>query len=179
MKLRKHAAALVTAAALTVVAVPAVMTAAPAYAGTGFQWCYEYSGQACLNAWGGGPWVRVETSKGLTNNDFTLVYNHAYGAYELEFTGNGTSDQCIGDAYNESGNGYASLDPCGFTGGAGWGTLFSLGSCGSTARCFKNLHWSGLQGRDDWLGPVSNWTNGSNFVLNSTGINYFYFSNAA
>jgi hypothetical protein len=179
MKLRKHAAALVTAAALTVIAVPVVVTAAPAYAGTGWQWCYEYSGQACLNAWGGGPWVKVETSRGLVNNDFTLVLNHAYNKYQLEFTGHGTSGLCIGDGNNDPNNGYAYLVPCGFTGGAGWGSLLDLGNCGSNYRCFKDDHWSSVQGRDDWIGPVNNYGNGSPFTLNNSTIDYFSIFNAA
>lgn len=155
------------------------LSVTPAHAGTGFQFCYETGGQACLNAWNGGPWVKVYTSRGVVNNDFTLVLNHAYNKYVLEFTGNGTSDECVGDAYNDPNNGYTSLDSCGFTGNAGWGVLFDLGSCGSNARCFKNVHWSSVQGRNDWLGPVNNYTNGSNFVLNSPNTNYFYFYNAA
>lgn len=170
---------LAVAAASAGILLGAAGLAAPAHAGTGFQWCYETGGQACLNAWNGGPWVKVYTSRGVVNNDFTLVLNHAYNKYQLEFTGNGTSGACIGDAYNDPNNGYTSLDPCGFTGGAGWGTLFDLGSCGSNARCFKNVHWSAVQGRDDYLGPVNNYGNGSNFVLNSGNINYFYYYNAA
>lgn len=160
------ASALVTGALVT----------APASASVGFgnQWCYETSGTACLNAWNGGPWVKVYTARGVLNNDFTLVYNHAYGAYQLEFTANGSSDFCIGDAYNDPNNGYTSLDPCGFTGGAGWGTLLRLGNCGSNAECFIDNHWSSVQGRTDTISPVNNWSNGSLFVLNSPNLNYFY-----
>lgn len=152
----------------------------PAFAGTGNQWAYEFSGPAYLNAWGGGPWVKVWESPGTPNNDFTLVYNHAYGAYQLEFTGYGASGECIGDAYNDPNNGYTSLDPCGFTGGAGWGTLLDLWpGCTGASRCFQDAHWSAKQNRPDFLGPPNGFGNGTTFILNSTTADNFYYQNPA
>lgn len=164
-------------------AIPVAATITPAFAGTGFQWGYEGGPTAFLNNWGNGGQnnsVKVWESLGTSNNDFTLVLNHAYNHYVLEFTGNGTSNLCIGDQNNDPNNGYAALEPCGFTGNAGWGVLFDLGTnCPSSTRCFKNLHWTSVQNRNDWLGPVNNYVNGSPFTLNNVQEDEFTFFNAA
>lgn len=149
--------------------------AAPAHAASGDQWCYQTGGQACVNAWSGGPFVKVYTSRGVVNNDFTLIYNTNAQGYQLEFTGGGAwNGYCVGDEYNDPNNGYTSLDPCGLNGGEGWGTVFTTQTCASNAICFINRHWSGLQHRNDWLGPVNNWGNGSEWVLNSPNQDYIY-----
>jgi hypothetical protein len=133
------------------------------------QWCWDSTGDGnwvCLNAWNGGPWVNVSTNADTQNNDFTIIYNSA-GYAELEDTGgNNYSGECIGDAYNESGEADTSLDPCGNTGVAqGWGTNFNLVTTGCLQGyvAFKNVHWGG------YLGPPAGWVNGSHFYLNKPG----------
>jgi hypothetical protein len=126
---------------------------------------------ACLNAWGGGPWVKAYTGgpNGTENNYFEAV-QETDGYWYIAYTGNPTSPwygYCIGDAYNKSGNADTSLDPC----GTGWGTNFRLvhgpgynGCPTGNYYAFENIHWPG------WLGPIGNptggWTNGSVFYLN-------------
>jgi hypothetical protein len=159
-------------------AASAVMSAVPASAnGTGNQWCYEFSGQACLNAWNGGPYVKVYESKGVVNNDFTLIWNNNGQGWDLEFTGGGAwNGRCIGDEGNDPGNASTSLDACGFSGGEGWGTLFDIdSSCSGGAYCFKNRHWSNAN-YTAYLGPPSNWGNGSPWYLNTPTRNFMYFS---
>jgi hypothetical protein len=138
------------------------------------QWCWDstgYGSWVCLNAWNGGPWVNVSTNADTRNNDFTIIQDSA-GYYELEDTGgNNYSGECIGDAYNESGQADTSLDPCGNTGaGQGWGTNFELvtAGCSTGSVAFYNVHWRG------YLGPPNGWANGSHFYLNKPG--YFCFA---
>ena len=138
------------------------------------QWCWDstgYGSWVCLNAWNGGPWVNVSTNAHTRNNDFTIIQNSA-GYYELEDTGgNNYSGECIGDAYNESGQADTSLDQCGNTGGGqGWGTNFELvtSGCSAGSVAFYNVHWHG------YLGPPDGWANGSHFYLNKPG--YFCFA---
>jgi hypothetical protein len=146
---------------------------------SGDQECFINGGYACLNAWNGGPWVNVYTGGPNTpNNDFTVISSQSNGIYvEIEDTGANTwSGQCIGDAYNESGQADTSLDPCGFSGPAGWGTNFTYTygppNCPSGEIAFKNNHWGG------WLGPPNNWVNGSHFYLNNPAIYCFHSYNA-
>jgi hypothetical protein len=132
-----------------------------------YQWCH-YSGEyACLNAWGGGPWVRTytggpETSD--TNQDFALLQNQATGYYEIEYVGTGSwAGQCLGDAYDLSGNADVSLDPCGTaSGNQGYGTNMDAGTngCPSGELWIYDYHWNG------YLGPPATWVNGSPWYLN-------------
>jgi hypothetical protein len=167
------AAILLPVSAVLAIGIPA------ASAASGQQFCYIPQGEggphACLNSWGGGPWVNVSTNDNTQNNDFTIV-NEPNGNIELKDTGgNGWSGHCIGDAYNESGKADTSLDACGTNGnGAGWGTQFeyiSGGSCGEGEVSFYNVHWH------DYLGPPSGWVNGSHFYLNKPGQICFLYSN--
>jgi hypothetical protein len=139
------------------------------------EWCYYNGGYACLNAWGGGPFVDAYTGGPETtdaNQDFALIYNYATGYYELAFTGSGSwSGECIGDANNNSGDADVSLDPCGTaSGNQGWGTNMTWGTsgCPSGEAWFYDYHWGG------YLGPPDNWVNGSPFYLNKPG--YLCFS---
>jgi hypothetical protein len=151
---------------LTAVATPARAAGA---AGAGHQYCYYNGGYACLNAWGGGPWVNVWTGgPGQCNGDFTLLPPNAAGYYRLEFTcgSGGWNGHCIGDAYNDPDDARTSLDDCGFGGtGQGWGTNFRSGidGCPAGYGWFQNVHWGG------YLGPPDNWVNGSHFYLNKPG----------
>lgn len=125
-------------------------------------------GGACLNAWGGGPWVNVYTrgpDKNDSHADFQEIAQPGSGMIgysELEYTGGGTwSGDCVGDASNKSGNADTSLDSCGTTKTApGWGTLFDPVPCTNGGTAYYNVHWKG------WLGPVDKAVNGSHFYLN-------------
>jgi hypothetical protein len=134
---------------------------------SGLQYCRDTGEWACLNAWGGGPWVDVYTG-GVDRNDsnqqFTvIVTNAATNAVEIEFTGGSAwNGKCVGDAYNGANYADTSLDPC----GTGWGTNFTEGSsgCSQGEYWFKNAHWTG------YLGPSSSgFSNGSHFYLNNRG----------
>lgn len=144
---------------------------ASAVSNTG-EYCYRLgSGPwACLNSWGGGPWVKVFTGgpDGTPNNYFTATQEDS-GDWFIEDTAhNAWHGKCIGDAYNESGQADTSLDPCPSitSGGGGWGTNFvaygqAQGVCPNPySVAFYNTHWGG------WLGPPSGWINGSVFYLN-------------
>lgn len=134
----------------------------------GAQFCYYNGGYACLNAWGGGPWVNTYTGGpdgADTNADFGTI--NINGILEIEYTGGGAwNGECIGDAYNRSGYADTSLDSCGNVnnGGAGWGTSFTEGNsgCPTGKDWFYNNHWGG------YLGPPNGWINGSHFYLNNT-----------
>jgi len=135
-----------------IIAMPACGAGAvPQFAET--EWCYYNGGYACLNAWGGGPYVNVytggpETSD--THQDFAVFANPGTGYAEIGFTGSGSwSGECIGDASNNSGLADVSLDSCGSSsGGQGWGTNFTWGTdgCPSGEAWFKNVHWNGYLG---------------------------------
>ena len=137
------------------------------------QWCENTTGTACLNAWGGGPWVDdytggTETADSYQNFYLSAEYNasgHATGYYQIIYDGLDTSwrGQCIGDAYNNSGYADTSLDPCGSaSGGQGWGTNMIMGTsgCPSEESWFYDAHWGG------YLGPPAGAVNGSHFYLN-------------
>jgi hypothetical protein len=151
-----------------------------ASAASGKQYCLIPQGEsgphACLNSWGGGPWVNVSTNDNTQNNDFTVVFNTSNENVVIEDTGgNAWSGHCIGDAKNETGQADTSLDACGNNGqGAGWGTQFEYitgGACGEGEVSFYNLHWH------DYLGPPSGWVNGSPFYLNKPTQQCFLISN--
>jgi len=133
-----------------------------ASAGTGNEWCMTSTNSKCINAWGGGPFVKLYTGQGGgANSDFTSL--GLSGHIVLQFTGNsGWAGRCIGDAYNDPNVPSVSLDDCGFSGSGGWGTLFTFGSsgCPSGYVWYRNVHWTG------YLGPQDSNTNGSPFYLN-------------
>jgi hypothetical protein len=148
-----------------------------ASATSGSEYCFfaPTGPPACLNAWGGGPYVKVEENANpvIQNNYFKILYEPD-GNVELEFVGGGAwSGECIGDAKNLPGNADTSLDPCGTNGAnAGWGTQFSLWTMGggpSQGDGFYNLHWKGF------LGPPSKFVDGSAFYLNKNPDTPIYF----
>jgi hypothetical protein len=129
--------------------------------------CYYNGGYACLNAWGGGPFVNVYSGGPETRDthaDFVLLDNQATGYYELAYVGSqGDSGGCIGDAYNRSDLADVSLDACGTaSGNQGWGTNMDWGTngCPSGEVWVYDYHWNG------YLGPPNNYVNGSHFYLN-------------
>ena len=137
------------------------------------QWCENTVGTGCLNAWGGGPWVDDYTGGPETRdiNQEMFVVNEngntdGSGNNQIVFAGNDSwGGQCIGDAYNNSGNADTSLDPCAFPAfgqSAGWGTQMTVGTsgCPSGEEWFHDNHWNG------YLGPVDGAVNGSHFYLN-------------
>lgn len=148
-----------------------IVTTSYAVGPSGEQFCYYNGGYACLNAWGGGPWVNAYAGgpNGKNyNSDFTVIVDSAATSNsEIEFTGGGAwSGRCIGDAYNNSSYADTSLDACGSTTtAAGWGTNFIVGSSGCPLgkEWFYNTHWKG------YLGPPNNYVNGSHFYLNNAG----------
>ena len=136
------------------------------------EWCATTDGTACLNAWGGGPWVDDSTTgfeSGDNHQNFVLsgvdnANGNATGYYQLEFGGSGSwAGQCVGDAYNNSADADTSLDGCGngTGGGSGWGTNMTMGTSGCPAGevWFHDNHWNG------YLGPGGS-ANGSHFYLN-------------
>jgi hypothetical protein len=136
------------------------------------EWCATTGGTACLNAWGGGPWVDDSTTgfeSGDNNQNFVLsgidnANGSATGNYQLVFAGSGSwAGQCVGDADNNSGEADTSLDGCGngTGGGSGWGTNMTIGTsgCPADAVWFHDTHWNG------YLGPGGS-ANGSHFYLN-------------
>jgi len=155
---------------------PITMTAACVIAvGPGLlsiQFCGPNLGSDCLNAWGGGPWVDVYTGgdeNSDTNQHFMVIDDvdqngNQTGNAQIMFAGNGSwNGQCIGDAYNNSGNADTSLDPCATPSqAAGWGTQFTWGTsgCPSGTVWFHDNHWNG------YLGPSGNPVNGSHWYLN-------------
>ena len=143
----------------------AVIAPTAANAGTGNEWCMTATNSKCINAWSGGPFVKLYTGQGGgANSDFTVI-QPVSGHLVLEFTGNsGWAGTCIGDAHNDSTMSTTSLDNCGFSGSGGWGTLFDTGSsgCPSGYSWFRNVHW----GR--YLGPQDSNTNGSPFLLTNS-----------
>jgi hypothetical protein len=160
------------AGALKLTGVSATVSAFACTAGTAAgltveEWCYDNGGYACLNAWGGGPFVNAYTGGPETrdtNAEFTLIHNSATDYGEIEFIGDGSySDDCIGDSNNNPDLADAGLVACGTaSGNGGWGTNLAEGTngCPSGEMYFFDSHWSG------YLGPANNYVNGSQFFLN-------------
>ena len=134
-----------------------------------FQYCH---GNACLNAWNGGPAIKVY-SPGAANNDFYvylyLNYENGNEAYSLEATidgpiGGSYNGYCIGDAGNSSRNASAGLVPCwnaiGGTGGLGISFKIDNTDCPLGEMALYNIHWRG------YLGPPSGYSNGADWYLN-------------
>jgi hypothetical protein len=129
------------------------------------------TGDSCLNAWGGGPFVKAYTGGTPNqNDDFYILGPQPNGAVVIAFLpGSGIpwNGECVGDAYNNSGRADTSLDPCGNNGqGAGWGTQMTeidgngSNGCPSGYYAFYDAHWHG------YLGPGQPGVNGSPFYLN-------------
>ena len=127
----------------------------------------------CLNAWGGGPYVKVETTSdpNIQNNRFQ-VFPVGNGNYQIVFVGGGRyNGDCIGDEGNVSGNATAGLVVCNTHTAAGWGTIFRDRSnlCTTGYSAYYNSHWKG------YLGPVDGYVNGSNFYLNKPNLVCFAY----
>lgn len=142
--------------------------AAPAAVGSGFQYRYCNAPCAYINAWGGGPWVRVFEGTAV-NNDFTVIQNPQSGFQMIKRTNGTGGNACIGDANNDPGDARTSLDSCGSPIGVGngWGTDFLIASgspCPAGTWWFRNRHWSGVDGA--YLGPPDTYTSGDPFYLN-------------
>jgi len=138
-----------------------------ALAATSYQYCDVVDGDtpACLNAWGGGPYVNVETTVNSENqNSQFQVLTEPNSYYQIEFVGNGSSGSCVGDAGNVPGNADTGLVPCDTHTGAGWGSVFreTANACNGNPNliAFYNLHWGG------YLGMPAGYVNGSHFYLN-------------
>jgi hypothetical protein len=149
-------------------AVACTLAPIPGVPFTSTQWCGPNSGNDCLNAWGGGPYVNVYTGGPETRDTdqhfMVIDENGNQNASEIVYTGSGSwAGRCIGDASNDSGNADTSLDACALPGqSAGWGTQMTWGTsgCPSGEAWFKDTHWNG------YLGPPAGAANGSHFYLN-------------
>src|SRR6266567_5703512 len=96
---RKVALTLVSVAILGGVTVSAAETA---QANVGFNWCIGNTSE-CINAWNGGPWVKLYTGGTTANGDFLGVTGFSNFEY-MDFTNSGSAwyHHCIGDAYNDA-----------------------------------------------------------------------------
>jgi hypothetical protein len=139
---------------------------ASASAQISFQYCY---GSACLNAWNGGPTVKIY-SPGVANNYFYIYLYLNYGngneAYSLEATiiGGAYNGYCIGDDGNSPGNASVGLVPCwnAIGGTGGWGINFKIDNadCPLGEMAFYNIHWRG------YIDPPNSYSNGTEWYLN-------------
>jgi len=159
-----------------------------AHAGTGNQWCDDQG--YCLNAWGGGPFIKSDGYP-AANNDFSVIPDASlcnggfttatcpsgfgragYPIVQFEYTNGGSwAGRCIGDAYNLSGRADTSLDTCGggSNGTGGWGVNFIQGTgngCIPGKAVFLNIHW--LPG---YISVADN--NGTPVYLNNSTGDYF------
>jgi hypothetical protein len=173
-KLNGRIIALVSIIGITV-GIPLGGVGSPAYAyNGGASLCYHDSaGYDCLNAWGGGPWVYVDTNPDLANDAFFVGAVGTGNNVVIQYVGSGSwSGDCIGDAYNDQYNAETSLDACPNQedDGGGWGTNFQSVGCtdayGKPGRAFYNNHWQG------YLEPEAD-QNGVHFFLDS-GTHYCY-----
>lgn len=154
---------------------------APSAVGSGFQYQYSNGGYAFINAWNGGPWVKVFNDYAV-NNDFTVIQDTQSGYQMIKRTNGTGGNACIGDANNVANDARASLDSCGSPAGVGngWGTDFLIASgapCPAGTWWFRNTHWSGVDGA--FLGPANNFSNGSNFYLNKPVAAYCFIRTGA
>ncbi len=159
----------------------------PANASTYTQVCDAAFG-ACLNAAGGGPFVKAYQTNLGAYDDFEVSFVYGYCAagsdlttancgypgvpaghvvFQLRYAGGGTwNGHCAGDEYNDPDNALMSLDSCGGAGasGAGWGTVFwgNAGpGCPSGSSTYQSFHGTGEQ-----LGPVGG--PGSEWIENAS-----------
>jgi hypothetical protein len=140
---------------------------AGAIANVGNNWCLGTSAY-CMNAWNGGPWVKLYSGGPTANGDFGYSADGGGQYHYLAFGNYGSpwANQCIGDANNDPGDARASLNPCpglfnNNYSGDGWGThltvVFSV--CNPGYYAFHDTHWNG------WIGPADT-SGGSQFYLN-------------
>jgi hypothetical protein len=147
-------------------------TAAHAIAGDQFCWL----NQDCLNAWSGGPAVKVNTENS-PHDKFTVINAAGGGGYfNIEYVGTGSyTEHCIGDYGNNPSDAKTGLvGGCGTT-GIGWGGNFTSRTCGSGNSAgleFYDVHWGG------WLSPSSAPDIGTYFYLNSATPHCFVVSPA-
>lgn len=133
---------------------------------TAFEFCYNNGGYACLNAWGGGPFVNAYTGGPEardSHQDFVPLQNQETGTFQLAYIGAGSSGECIGDSNNNSTLADTGLVSCGTAPhNEGWGTDMQMDSqsCPSGEVAFFDNHWKG------YLGPPNGWVDGSHFFLN-------------
>jgi hypothetical protein len=144
------------------------LTANSASAATRYQICF---GGSCLNAWNGGPLVKVYSS-GAANNFFETYHNPNNGYYEILFL-NMTpyGHDCVGDYNNNPNDAKAGLYSDCTAGSIAWGANFTedTSHCGAGEIAFRNVHWGG------WLAPAG-LSNGSQFYLNNSSAHCFSVS---
>jgi hypothetical protein len=158
---------LISVAVAALLALGLGLTASPAHAQYA-PYYYSYGG-AYINAWNGGPLIKVYD--GVTNNDgWQPIINTYDGDYQFVFEGGGKyQGWCIGDYGNSPSNASAGLvGGCG-TNGPGWGSLFHEMDCGDNYVAFYNIHWGG------YLDP-SGTGNGDQFYLNNSFEDCYYTS---
>lgn len=118
-------------------------------------------GAICLNAWNGGPLVKV-FSGGAANNYFEPYQNPNNGYYEILFLNQTPyGHDCVGDYNNNANDAKAALYSDCTAGRIAWGANFTedTSNCGAGTMAFRNVHWGG------WLGPAG-LNNGDQFYLN-------------
>jgi len=165
MRLRRKLALILGAVSLAMVAT--IGTSELAHADVGHNWCLgSTSPGECINAWGGGPWVKLYTG-GPTDNGLFAATSGSGNSYLLfGHFASPWSSHCIGHANNDPSDARVSLDACpGATGGSssgdGWGThvTFRTDVCSNGWTAIQDNHTGG------WVGPASE-GNGAQFYLN-------------
>ena len=147
--------------------------ATEASAATVSQYCDILDGPtACLNAWGGGPYVNVEESNDprIQNNRFQVL-PEANGNFQIQFLGGGQyNGYCIGDEGNVSGNATAGLVVCNTHTGAGWAPYSGTGVISARGtRARTSMHIITRTGAAI-LGRAGGYVNGSHFYLNKPNL---------
>lgn len=159
------------AAVFLTITLGGALLAPAAHAASGNFWCIE-TADWCLNAWNGGPFVKVYNSNGGTNNYFTDINSATLGYANMEDTGDGNyAGYCIGDYNNNANDARAGLvGGCGAS-NIGWGGNMGTQFCANnTGVEFWDAHWNG------WLGPENSNGNGTQFYLNKPNPYCFIFS---
>jgi len=157
---------LVFAAAVVVSIAPIVASGGAVHADFVASLCAS-GGQACLNAWNGGPAVKVYQPSQSPNSGFEWITAADSRYVNVLYTNNLGNPLCVGDLNNDPGDAHAGLVNCG-AGALGWGANFEKWPCvdsrGISGVSFRSAHWSnGSNGA--WLGPNGT-TNGSWFFNN-------------
>lgn len=156
--------ALLAAVFLAVTLGTGLIVATPAHANSApSQFCIGTVTPWCIDAWDGGPLIKVYNQNGGQNTVFeTLVNQNDLRYTQIEFAPGGIlQGQCIGDVGDNPNDARAGfVTGCGGS-GIGWGGNFGVQGCASGQGVeFWDAHWNG------WLGPQNGNGNGTQFYLN-------------
>lgn len=141
-----------------------VLPATAAFADSGpIQACIGTVTPWCLDAWNGGPLIKVYGTNGGQNTVFDTITNQNQTQFtQIEFDPGGIlQGQCIGDVGNNPNDARSGfVTGCGGS-GIGWGGNWGVQNCASNQGVeFWNAHWNG------WLGPENANGNGTQFYNN-------------